>query len=473
MSAVTAPATTLDVLDPATGERRRRIPAGSTEAADAAVRAAAAAAPAWARTAARERGAVLKAAARRLREHALEELAELQTREGGKPLADSRGGVEAGDRRDRAVRRARPRAPRPRAAGRLGRHRPHGPRAARRRRAARAVERPARHRRAARSRPRWSTGNAVVLKPSEKTPLARSAARSSCSTSPTASCSCCWATRAPGGRSPRTRASTSCAHGLGADRPRARRRLRGDRLGKALLELGGKDALIVDAGVDPVWAAGQAAIGRVRQRRPDLHVGRADLRARGRRRAVHRGARAPGPGAAPSVPGSTPRPTMGPLIDERQREIGRTATSSEAAAARRRGPDAAARSPTGPGCFYPPTVLAAPTDDCAGHARGDVRPGRRRAHRGRVLRRGARGGRPGRVYGLAATVLTPASQHAQRAWRELRGRHGEGQRRLRAARPAARPSRAGASGTGFGYGPELLDEVTRTKVVHVEPAPRA
>src|SRR5919206_252471 len=37
-----------------------------------------------------------------------------------------------------------------------------------------------------------------------------------------------------------------------------------DRAGdlrKALLELGGKDPLIVDAGVDPEWAAGQAAAG--------------------------------------------------------------------------------------------------------------------------------------------------------------------------------------------------------------------
>ncbi len=30
-----------------------------------------------------------------------------------------------------------------------------------------------------------------------------------------------------------------------------------------------------------------------------------------------------------------------------------------------------------------------------------------------------------------------------------------------------------ASGQGHGYGPELLDELTRTKVVHVEPAPSA
>src|SRR5829696_4930902 len=85
----------IDVLDPATGEQLGSIPAGSREAADAAVRAARAALGAWARTPAAERAGHLKAAARRLREHA-SELAELQTREGGKPLADSMGGVEAG-----------------------------------------------------------------------------------------------------------------------------------------------------------------------------------------------------------------------------------------------------------------------------------------------------------------------------------------------------------------------------------------
>jgi succinate-semialdehyde dehydrogenase/glutarate-semialdehyde dehydrogenase len=36
-------------------------------------------------------------------------------------------------------------------------------------------------------------------------------------------------------------------------------------------------------------------------------------------------------------------------------------------------------------------------------------------------------------------------------------------------RGAAQPR--GTSGTGFGYGPELLDEMTITKVVHMEPAP--
>jgi hypothetical protein len=33
---------------------------------------------------------------------------------------------------------------------------------------------------------------------------------------------------------------------------------------------------------------------------------------------------------------------------------------------------------------------------------------------------------------------------------------------------AATPGRG--SGTGFGYGPELLDELSRCKVVHLEPA---
>src|SRR5918999_6558319 len=102
----------LDVLDPATGETIGHIPAGSADAADAAVKAARAAQPAWARTAPAERAAVLKAGARRLREHA-RELAVLQTREGGKPLADSLGGVEAGPRAPPPHPRPPPPPPRP------------------------------------------------------------------------------------------------------------------------------------------------------------------------------------------------------------------------------------------------------------------------------------------------------------------------------------------------------------------------
>ena len=94
MSTTHAPAITIPVLDPATGEELERIPTGDAEAVDLAVRGARGAQTEWALTPAGERSAILKAAAARARGH-VEELAELQTRENGKPLDDSRGGVEA------------------------------------------------------------------------------------------------------------------------------------------------------------------------------------------------------------------------------------------------------------------------------------------------------------------------------------------------------------------------------------------
>jgi len=73
-------------------------------------------------------------------------------------------------------------------------------------------------------------------------------------------------------------------------------------------------------------------------------------------------------------------------------------------------------------------------------------------------------------YGLAASVLTPSEEHAERAWRELDA----GTVKINAVfggapGGAAHPRKR--SGTGFGYGPELLDELTQVKVVHREPAP--
>lgn len=70
----------------------------------------------------------------------------------------------------------------------------------------------------------------------------------------------------------------------------------------------------------------------------------------------------------------------------------------------------------------------------------------------------------------AATVLTADQAHAQRAWRELHA----GTVKVNAVfggapGGAAHPRRA--SGLGLGYGPELLDELTQVKVVHLEPAP--
>lgn len=66
--------------------------------------------------------------------------------------------------------------------------------------------------------------------------------------------------------------------------------------------------------------------------------------------------------------------------------------------------------------------------------------------------------------GLAAVVLTGSMEHAQRAWRDLPV--GTVNAALGEAPGGAALARGG-SGQGFGYGPELLDEVTATKVVHL------
>jgi succinate-semialdehyde dehydrogenase/glutarate-semialdehyde dehydrogenase len=84
--------TTLTVTDPATAETLCRLEVSD---ADELVATARTAYPAWARTAPGERATMLRAGARRLRD-AIDDLALLQTTESGKPLADSRGGVEAG-----------------------------------------------------------------------------------------------------------------------------------------------------------------------------------------------------------------------------------------------------------------------------------------------------------------------------------------------------------------------------------------
>ncbi|MDP8936326.1 MAG: aldehyde dehydrogenase family protein, partial [Actinomycetota bacterium] len=80
------------VTDPATGQTVGRLPVSD---ADALVGTARAAHPAWERTAAGDRATMVKAGTRRVRA-AVDDIALLQTREGGKPLGDSRGGVLAG-----------------------------------------------------------------------------------------------------------------------------------------------------------------------------------------------------------------------------------------------------------------------------------------------------------------------------------------------------------------------------------------
>jgi len=459
----TDPATDrLVVLDPSTGEAIDAIPAGTPEAADLAVRAARAAQPEWARTSPGERGAILKAAAQRVRAGA-RELAELQAREGGKPLADSLGGVEAG-------------------IGALEQYAELGPLH--------------RGRSLAGSwdaadlmvfEPRgvvallvpWNdpvaiacgqiaaalvTGNAVVFKPSEKTPL--SAIR------------LVELLDLPGDvlglLLGDARAGAPLAGHPGVDLVMHTGSVRtgrevavacAGRGTKALLELGGKDALVVDAGVDPDWAAREAA--------SSAYANAGQVCTSVERIYVHREVAEPFVAAlvhhAEGLrvgPALDPDTDMGPLADGEQRAWvhGQVHAAIDAGARLRTGGEL----PDGPGFFYPPTVLdgvEAATSLMTEETFGPVAAvsvvdsfdaGLRAANASE--------------YGLAASVLTPSHAHAQRAWRELR----VGTVKINAVwggapGGAAEPRRA--SGLGHGFGPELLDEMTATKVVHLAVAP--
>ncbi|BDT99533.1 succinate-semialdehyde dehydrogenase [Nocardia sputorum] len=224
---------------------------------------------------------------------------------------------------------------------------------------------------------------------------------------------------------------------------------------KALLENGGNDALIVDAGLDPVWAAGQAALGAF------ANAGQICVSVE--RIFAHREVAEPFLAALLAEAESR---KVAPLVDRRHRE--------QVHAHVRDAVDDGAELltggvvPEGAGAHYPATVLA----QCDPAMRimreetfGPVAPVRVVDSFDRGLAEAATDD-----YGLAATVLTPSMAHAQRAWRELP----VGTVKINAVfggapGGAAHPRRA--SGSGFGYGPELLDEMTQTKVVHLRPAP--
>jgi acyl-CoA reductase-like NAD-dependent aldehyde dehydrogenase len=452
----------LEVLDPATGEAIGRIPAGSTEAADAAVCRAREASAGWQRLDPAERAAILKAGARILREHA-HELAELQTRENGKPLADSAGGVAAGIG---AIEQYAELGPLHRGRSLQGAwdatdlmvHEPRGvvallvpwndPVAIAGGQIAAALV----------------TGNAVVFKPSEKTPLTGERIVELLDI--------------PGGalqllhgdvRAGRPLAAHECVdlvvHTGSVQTGREVARACAGRLGKALLELGGKDALIVDAGVDPEWAADQAALGAYANagqictsvERIYVHeqVAEAFLAALTRRAQTLR-----------VGSGMDPDTEMGPLIDDEQRMwVHRHVVDAVSDGAELL---AGGELSDGAGFFYPPTVIAGASADAPVLREETFGPvaAVRTVPRFEVALEEAASGE----FGLAATVLTPSQANAQRAWRELP----VGTVKVNAVfggapGGAAEPRRH--SGMGFGYGPELLDEMTHTKVVHLAPYP--
>jgi acyl-CoA reductase-like NAD-dependent aldehyde dehydrogenase len=454
-------------VDPATGAETGTVSSTTPQEVAAAVAAARAALPSWRSTSPGARGAALRAAAADLRAD-LERLADLHTRDTGRLLADARGAVDVaaslleeaatvvpldagrslgGDPRALDVVRREPRGvvavitpwndPLPAAAGLLG--------------------------------AALATGNTVVHKPSERSALVGAALAE------------VLQRHLPDGVLTLVQGDGAVGEQLVADpgvdvvahvgSTRAGRRIAevaGPRA-KLLLENGGKDALVVDAGVDPVWAAQQAALGAfvnagqlcVAVERVVVHADVAEdflaalVQEAGRWR--------PGPPAD----GET---RLGPLVD--QRAVDAVLTHVQGAM------DGGARLLTGGGrpadealaggCYLEPTVLADVTTDMAVWTEepfGPVVPVVVAASFDEALALADEGS-----YCLAATVLTPSIEHALRAADTL----DVGTVKVNAVfggAPGGSADPRRGSGRGRGYGPDLLDELTVLKTVHIEPAP--
>jgi betaine-aldehyde dehydrogenase len=224
-------------------------------------------------------------------------------------------------------------------------------------------------------------------------------------------------------------------------------------------ENGGNDPLLVDSGVDPAWAAGQAAIG--------AFSNSGQICTAVERIYVHKAiaeefcAALQAEAAERNSNGS-----VAPLVDLRMRDE----VHAQVADALEQGARAVEGGtlPDGPGSFYPATVLLDCTDGMqvmTEETFGPVAPvqvvdtfddGLRLACSGR--------------YGLAATVLSGNIAHIQQAVAALPvGTVKVNEVFGGAPGGAAQPR--GDSGHGFGYGPELLDEFSQVKVVHIAAPP--
>ncbi|MEG8279805.1 aldehyde dehydrogenase family protein [Streptomyces sp. AHA2] len=393
----------IDVVDPATEELVARAPAGCAADVDRAVAAAVAAQPAWAALPVAERVARIAEWAEVVTAHA-DELAELERREMGKPLDLGRPFIEAAAA---GMRTAAERAlsypfertfPHPHGETRVVRH-PLG---------ATAVITPWNFPVAVllgALGPLLAAGNTVVVKPSERSPL--SAVR------------LCELLRLPDGvinlvlgdvragaplaehedvQLVHFTGSVAAGRAVGAGAAR--------RLHRALLELGGKDAVVVDAGVDVQATAEAVAQGAF------LNTGQICTSVE--RIYVHQDVAEEFTDALVAAAGAyTPGEVLGPLVDERQRDIVRRHVADavgRGAVVRTGGEE-----PPGKGYYYPPTVLTGVEDSMlvmSEETFGPLAPVAVVPDFATGLRRAARS-----RYGLAATVYTGDPEHIEAATR--------------------------------------------------------
>lgn len=441
----------ITVLDPRTGDVVTRMPLAPPSACDAAVDAARAAAPGWARTAPADRAAAVAAAAKAV-SAAAEELADLNERETGKPHDDALGGVEAG-------------------VGTLVQYSElgplHGGRVLQGQWAATDLMVPQPRGVVAVLTP-WNdpvavaagllgaalvSGNTVVHKPSERCPqTGRRFAEILAEHLPEGVLHIVDGDGTAGTRLAENPLVDVVAHVGSSATGRNIALACAARGAKALLENGGNDALIVDDGVDTRWAAAQAALGsfanagqictsveRIYVVEAQAEAFVTDLVAEAREWDGR----------------------IGPLVDERHRQQVHAHVLDAVEAGARVAFGGEPR--PGPGSFYPPTVLTDCTSDMlvlTEETFGPIAPVRVVPDFGTAVAEAADD-----RYGLAATVLTPDMGRAQLAWRSLP----VGTVKINAVfggapGGAAEPRRI--SGNGFGFGPELLDEMTAVKVVH-------
>jgi acyl-CoA reductase-like NAD-dependent aldehyde dehydrogenase len=220
---------------------------------------------------------------------------------------------------------------------------------------------------------------------------------------------------------------------------------------KALLENGGNDPLLIDRDVDPEWAAEQAAIGSF------TNAGQICVSVE--RIYVHEDIAEP---FLDALVRQAKEWQPGPLVDRAHREK----VHEHVTDALRLGAvlETGGTVPNGPGAHYPATVLSRCTPDMLvlrEETFGPIAPVRVVPSFEAGLAEAA-GGR----YGLAATVLTASIGRAHEAYRRLAVGTVKVNNVFGGA-PGGAAQPRGASGTGFGYGPELLDELTTTKVVHL------
>lgn len=441
----------LTIVDPRTGDTVAHVPIADADECRRAVERAGAARAGWVHRAAGERAAMIKDAAAAV-ESSASELAELVARETGKPADDAMGGVQAGIdtlrqyaelgplHRGRSLQGdwsatdlmiAEPRGvvavltpwndPVAVAAGLIG---------------AALV-----------------TGNTVVHKPSERCPSAgRRFAESLSAHLPDGVLEIVDGDGSTGAALASAVGVDVVAHVGSTATGREIARVCASRGAKVILENGGNDAIIVDDGVDPRWAAEQAATGAfANSGQICVSVERIYVTAAVAQEFVD--------GLVNEAKVWSER--IGPLVDRRHREqVHRHVTDAiEKGATVLAGgePD------DGPGAYYPPTVLTDCNPDMLVFNKetfGPVAAVRVVADFQTALAEAAQD-----RYGLAATVLTADMSHAQEAWRTLP----VGTVKINAVfggAPGGASEPRRDSGSGFGFGPELMDEMTAVKVVH-------